>query len=109
MVCVGPTLKLGNYYDPALNSDYGGEYFSLVKNRLKQLDVRDAENELVAPWKFRDALKPGTLILANCSLHCFVMEETSGDNIGKDRKVCKSISSCSLDLKISQDVSTQRS
>lgn len=73
--CTEPEIKLGGFYDPALNSDFGGSFFDLTHNKLAQLDVRDENNELIPPWKFYDALRPGTLILANVSLHCFVMKE----------------------------------
>ncbi|KAG6847525.1 hypothetical protein H0H93_007574 [Arthromyces matolae] len=71
-----PVVKMGAFYDPRLNDDYRGDLFKLVDDKLVQLDVRTAKNELIAPWKFYDALKPGTLILAECTLHIFLMEDT---------------------------------
>ncbi|KAG6877068.1 hypothetical protein C0992_010962 [Termitomyces sp. T32_za158] len=70
-----PVVHTGGFYDPRLNEDYRGPYFNLVHNKLVQLDVRDEENELVAPWQFYDRLKPGTLVLLMCSLHCFVLKD----------------------------------
>ncbi|KAG6907172.1 hypothetical protein DXG01_010258 [Tephrocybe rancida] len=70
-----PLVRSGAFYDPHLNPDFGGSYFNLVNNKLVQLDVRGLENELIAPWMFADALKPGTLVLVNCSLHCYIMKD----------------------------------
>lgn len=77
-----PKVEKGAFYDPALNADYGGPYFQHIHNKLVQLDVRDVHNELIAPWEFHRALRPGTLILANCTLHCFIMNDG-----GSERKV----------------------
>ncbi|KAJ7933882.1 hypothetical protein B0H13DRAFT_2500648 [Mycena leptocephala] len=79
-------IKLGAHYEPALLEDYGGPYFNHVKAKLVQLDVRDAKNNLIPPWKFYDALKPGTLILALCSLHCYTMTDDRGKE-PKERKI----------------------
>jgi hypothetical protein len=57
-----------------------------------QLDVRDVNNNLIPPWKFYDALKPGTLVLALVSLHCFAMT----DDGGKERKERKVFPPCSF-------------
>ncbi|KAJ7130747.1 hypothetical protein C8R43DRAFT_957109 [Mycena crocata] len=78
----GSDIKLNAYYDPALLPDYGGAYFNHIKSKLVQLDVRDISNELIAPWKFYDALRPGTLVLILVSLHCFLMT----DDYSKDKK-----------------------
>ncbi|KAJ7802843.1 hypothetical protein B0H13DRAFT_1931667 [Mycena leptocephala] len=79
-------IKLGAHYEPSLLCDYGGAYFNHSKAKLVQLDVRDAKNNLIPPWKFYDALKPGTLILAMCSLHCYTMAEDRQKKT-KDRKI----------------------
>lgn len=82
--CVlAPEVKVGAFYDPALCPDFGGAFFDLTYNKLVQLDVRDENNDLIPAWKFYEALRPGTLVLANVSLHCFVMKEK-----GTHRKVC---------------------
>jgi hypothetical protein len=56
--------------------DYGEPYFNHTISKLVQLDITDEDNQLVPPWKMYDALRPGTLVLANCSLHCFLMTDT---------------------------------
>lgn len=73
-----PEVKVGAFYDPALAPDFGGSFFDLNHNKLVQLDIRDEDNELVPAWKFYEVLRPGTLILANVSLHCFVMKAGAG-------------------------------
>ncbi|KAJ7754887.1 hypothetical protein B0H16DRAFT_1316030 [Mycena metata] len=75
-------VKLGAYYDPSVLPDYGGSYFNHSKAKLVQLDVRDTKNNLIPPWKFYEALRPGTLVLCLVSLHCFSMV----DDRGKERK-----------------------
>jgi hypothetical protein len=84
---VDEDIRLGAHYEPSLLCDYGGPYFNHVKAKLVQLDVRDVANNLIPPWKFYDALKPGTLVLALVSLHCFVMTDDGGKE-RKERKVC---------------------
>ncbi|KAJ7930753.1 hypothetical protein B0H13DRAFT_2531805 [Mycena leptocephala] len=79
-------IKLGVHYEPSLLPDYGGSYFNHSKAKLVQLDVRDAKNNLIPPWKFYDALKLGTLILAMCSLHCYTMVEDRQKKT-KERKI----------------------
>ncbi|KAG6888212.1 hypothetical protein C0992_009319 [Termitomyces sp. T32_za158] len=56
-------LEVGEngFYNPRLNDNYWGPYFNLVCNKLIQLDVRNCDNNLIAPWRFYDALKPGSL------------------------------------------------
>ncbi|KAJ7097310.1 hypothetical protein B0H15DRAFT_945963 [Mycena belliarum] len=86
LVTPGPEdIKLGAFYEPDLLPDFGGDYFNLVKAKLVQQDVRDVNSNLVPPWKIYDALKPGTLILALVSLHCFCMVDASRKE-PKDRR-----------------------
>ena len=46
--------------------------FDHQEARLKQLDIRDKEKKHIPPWKLYDALKPGTIILTDISLHCYI-------------------------------------
>ncbi|KAG6849602.1 hypothetical protein H0H93_007054 [Arthromyces matolae] len=68
-------IRLGAFYDPRLNEDYRGPLFRLKMDRLVQQDVRAEDGELVAPWLLYQALKPGVLILADCSLHVFLIKD----------------------------------
>lgn len=79
-------IKIGAFYEPAVLPDYGGSYFNHVKSKLVQLDVRDKNNQLIPPWKFYEALRPGTLVLCLVSLHCFIMSDEGG-KVQKERKV----------------------
>jgi hypothetical protein len=47
--------------------------FQLKNSLLLQYDVRDINGKLVAPWDFHKVLRPGTVVLADSTLHCFVM------------------------------------
>lgn len=84
MLCTDNDVKLGSFYEPHLLEDYGGAYFAHVHAKLTQPDVRDIHNKLVAPWRFYDVLRPGTVILALVSLHVFFITDAGGHN----RKVC---------------------
>ncbi|KAJ7031315.1 hypothetical protein C8F04DRAFT_1262923 [Mycena alexandri] len=79
-------IKIGAFYEPAVLPDYGGSYFNHVKSKLVQLDVRDKNNQLIPPWKFYEALRPGTLVLCLVSLHCFIMSDEGG-KVQKERKI----------------------
>lgn len=76
--CAVPKVAHGAFYDPRLNKDFGGDFFNLVQNKLVQLDVVDTDGNLIPPWEFYDALKPGTLVLLCASLHCYVMRDKGG-------------------------------
>jgi hypothetical protein len=69
-------IKLNALYDPCLLPDYGGSCFKHQKSKLRQLDVHDTTNEFITPWRLYEALKPGTLIMVNVSLHCYVFTNT---------------------------------
>ncbi|KAF8060234.1 hypothetical protein FPV67DRAFT_1674194 [Lyophyllum atratum] len=66
-------IKAGATYDPHRLPDYGGDYFNHVRDRLLQKDVRDPDNQLIPPWDAYYALRPGTLVVAVCTLHSFLM------------------------------------
>jgi hypothetical protein len=70
---------VGKLYDPTVMLDYGGLFFKHQVSKVIQLDIKDTSGELVPPGKTFEALRPGTLILANCSLHCFIMKESRID------------------------------
>ncbi|KAJ7921034.1 hypothetical protein B0H13DRAFT_2318791 [Mycena leptocephala] len=79
-------IKLGAFYDPRLLEDFGGPpYFRLVNGMLKQLDIRNAQNKLIAPWNNYIALRPGSLILAIVSIHMYTFK-SEGNDRDRDRK-----------------------
>ncbi|KAJ8515764.1 hypothetical protein ONZ45_g6855 [Pleurotus djamor] len=69
-----PAIHVGALYDPMLLPDYGGHYFQLKNNKLVQHNILDMDDNLIPPWEAYDKLRPGTLILANVTLHCYVSE-----------------------------------
>ncbi|KAJ7819543.1 hypothetical protein B0H13DRAFT_1661360 [Mycena leptocephala] len=85
-IAIPSDIKLGAHYEPTLLPDYGGAYFNHIKAKLVQLDVRDVQNNLIAPWKYYEALRPGTLVLVLASLHCFSMMDDGGKE-RKERKI----------------------
>ncbi|KAJ6618088.1 hypothetical protein B0H10DRAFT_1276479 [Mycena sp. CBHHK59/15] len=79
-------IKLGAFYDPRLLEDFGGPpYFRFVNGMLKQLDIRDSQNKLIAPWNNYGALRPGSLILAIISIHMYTFKSEGNDG-DRDRK-----------------------
>ncbi|KAJ6538396.1 hypothetical protein B0H10DRAFT_2245784 [Mycena sp. CBHHK59/15] len=60
-------VKLGAFYDP-------------------RLDIRDADNKLIPPWKQYEALRPGSLIIALVSIHIFTFKDAGADR-SRDRKM----------------------
>ncbi|KAJ7840655.1 hypothetical protein B0H13DRAFT_1910629 [Mycena leptocephala] len=78
-------IKLGAYYDPRVLEDYGGPYFQHTNAKLVQLDIRDAENKLIPPWKQYSALRPGSFVLVLATIHIFVFKDASNDR-NRDRK-----------------------
>ncbi|KAJ7070379.1 hypothetical protein B0H15DRAFT_807099 [Mycena belliarum] len=78
-------IKLGAFYDPRVLEDYGGPYFEHLNAKLLQLDIRDAENKLIPPWRQYAALRPGSLVLALVTIHIFTFKDPGFDR-NRDRK-----------------------
>ncbi|KAJ7893964.1 hypothetical protein B0H14DRAFT_3854465 [Mycena olivaceomarginata] len=78
-------IKLGAFYDPRLRGLRRPPYFWLIDGMLKQLDIRDAQNKLIAPWNNYIALCPGSLILAIISIHMYTFK-SEGNDCDRDRK-----------------------
>lgn len=70
---------MGATYDPNLLPDHKGSYFQHPKAKLIQLDYRDINKKLIAPWKTYEALKPGTVVLVDAVVNCWKIQ------IGKDK------------------------
>ncbi|KAJ7467324.1 hypothetical protein B0H11DRAFT_2306801 [Mycena galericulata] len=79
-------VKLGAFYDPHVLEDYGGEYFQHVNAKLQQLDIRDADNKLIPPWKQYAALRPGSLVLVLVTIHIYTFKDQGSDR-DRDRKL----------------------
>ena len=67
--------------------NYGGPCFNHQLAQLKQLHIRGTDGKLVPPWKLYEALKPGTFILADISLHCYVYNKKTRAEDGKVRPI----------------------
>jgi hypothetical protein len=55
-------VTTSTFYEPSVLSDYGGEVFQHSESKLRQLDIRDVDNELIAPQNWYDQLRRGTLV-----------------------------------------------
>ncbi|KAJ6483747.1 hypothetical protein C8R47DRAFT_1073164 [Mycena vitilis] len=79
-------IKLGAFYEPNVLEDHGGPYFQQVNAKLVQLDIRDANNRLIPPWKQYSALRTGSLVLVLATIHMFTFKDPGPDR-NRDRKV----------------------
>ncbi|GBE78554.1 hypothetical protein SCP_0114430 [Sparassis crispa] len=77
IVTTEPLVSRGALYEPTLQLDYIGDYFNLVNAKLVQPEFRDANDNYIAPWKLHDALRPGTIVAVNASLHCWIFQKKS--------------------------------
>ncbi|KAH7931401.1 hypothetical protein BV22DRAFT_1053387 [Leucogyrophana mollusca] len=69
-----PTASTNDLYNPSILPDYGGELFRHEKAMLRQLDMRDTDNNLVPPKDWYNTFTPGCLIMARVTLHAFSWE-----------------------------------
>ncbi|KAG1839109.1 hypothetical protein DFJ58DRAFT_667921 [Suillus subalutaceus] len=63
------------FYEPTMLPDYGGDLFQHINAKLRQLDIRDVNNELIAPQDWYSSLKRGTLVMVRATLHAFNWKE----------------------------------
>ena len=61
-------MERGGLYDPALLPDFDPSIFGLVRAKLAQQDVVDADGSLVAPWDMAEKLRPGALVAVEANL-----------------------------------------
>ncbi|KAL6304627.1 hypothetical protein BKA93DRAFT_825530 [Sparassis latifolia] len=73
----GDDIRIGANYDPHLLPNYGGDLFDHQKARLHQHDFRGIDDMLIPPWDWFTALRRGTLVLLNVSLHCWIYPPTN--------------------------------
>ncbi|KAF8445032.1 hypothetical protein L210DRAFT_3502415 [Boletus edulis BED1] len=68
-----PTLAVttNDLYHPSILPDYGGDLFRHVQAKLRQLDFRDVNDELIPPQDWYSQLRQGTLVMVRASLHAF--------------------------------------
>jgi hypothetical protein len=66
--------------------DHRGPYFQQKKSKLIQLDIRDINDQLIPPWHMYEKLRPGTLVLIQGSLICWIMKESNSNEFKKVRR-----------------------
>ncbi|KAH7924621.1 hypothetical protein BV22DRAFT_1066428 [Leucogyrophana mollusca] len=67
-------ITINDLYNPSILSDYGGDLFRHDKAMLRQLDMRDLNNDLVPPDAWYSTFRPGCLIMARVTMHAFSWE-----------------------------------
>ncbi|KAG2151979.1 hypothetical protein BD769DRAFT_1658426 [Suillus cothurnatus] len=70
-----PAMTTNTFYDPTVLPDYGGDLYHHVNARLRQLDIRDVNNDLIAPQDWYSSLRRGTLVMIRATLHAFNWKE----------------------------------
>ncbi|KAF8419142.1 hypothetical protein L210DRAFT_3655348 [Boletus edulis BED1] len=64
-------ITTNDLYNPSVLPDYGGDLFKHVHAKLRQLDFRDVNDELIPPQDWYSQLRQGTLVMVRASLHAF--------------------------------------
>ena len=64
-------VTLGGLYEPSLQEDYGSKIFAHDKARLKAHPFYDKYNRVMKPWTLPISLRAGTLIVFECTFHCY--------------------------------------
>lgn len=64
-------VELGKLYAPSLMPDYSTDNFDLVRDKLKQHDIRKSNGSLIPAWDNLKELSPGTIIGAVVTLQAF--------------------------------------
>ncbi|KAG2135277.1 hypothetical protein DEU56DRAFT_737960 [Suillus clintonianus] len=68
-------ISINTFHDPTTLPDYGGDLFQHVNAKLRQLDIRNVDNELIAPQDWYSSLRRGTLVMIRATLHAFNWKE----------------------------------
>lgn len=79
-------LEIGTLYEPNLLPDYRGDLFQHKNAKLVQQDIKDINDDLVAPWHMQDKLRPGTIVVMDTTLVCWHI--TGKGSSSRGRKVC---------------------
>ncbi|KAF5335803.1 hypothetical protein D9611_009612 [Ephemerocybe angulata] len=80
----GDSVHIGAFYEPSTMPDFSGApCFDLRHKKLIQADVRDVNGRLIQPKEYLTALRPGTVILAKCTLHKYEMPPSAGYRRGR--------------------------
>ena len=66
MILTAIDPKVGDFYDPRLYPGYTDiKAMQLFQSKLVQLDIRDADDELILPWNWLVSLQPGALVMVH--------------------------------------------
>ncbi|KAG1727369.1 uncharacterized protein EDB91DRAFT_1208287 [Suillus paluster] len=68
-------ITTNTFHEPTILPDYGGDLFQHVNAKLRQLDIRNVDNDLIAPQEWYSSLKRGTLVMIRATLHTFNWKE----------------------------------
>ncbi|EIW81889.1 hypothetical protein CONPUDRAFT_152789 [Coniophora puteana RWD-64-598 SS2] len=79
---VPPVPEIKTFYDPRVLPDYGGSLFQHQAARLRQLDIRNVENNPIHPSAWYSELREGTLVLVSATAHCYNYSDG-----GKERRI----------------------
>jgi hypothetical protein len=69
---VDPDVKIGALYNINKMPDHRGSLFDHKKSKLVQLPVYDLDNNLIPTYQLSHRLRVGSIIMAKCSLQCYV-------------------------------------
>ena len=69
---VEPDIKLGALYSVDKMPDHRGSLFNHKKSKLVQLPIYNIDNKLIPTFQFSHRLHVGTIIMAKCSLQCYI-------------------------------------
>ena len=81
---IEPIPELGALYNPDLLPDHCGDLFQHKLAKLVQQEIRDVNDELVAPWDVQHKLRPGTIVVVDSTLVCW---HIAAKGLSKARKV----------------------
>lgn len=77
--------KTGAWYDPNIQPDFGGSFFDIHNDKLKQQEIYDPDGDLIHPRDMYNVLRPGTLIEYICHLHVFNIVNRNSKTPGSNR------------------------
>ncbi|KAF8122151.1 hypothetical protein EV363DRAFT_1183485 [Boletus edulis] len=64
-------VTTNDVYHPSILPDYGGDLFKHMGAKLRQLDFRDVDDNLIHPEEWYSELRQGTLVMVRASLQVF--------------------------------------
>ena len=64
-------IKPNVFYEPQVLPDHRGDFFQLQNWKLHQQEIYNLDGNLIPPWQWYSALRPGTMVLAMATIHCY--------------------------------------